>query len=526
VQDDIQVAPANSAKLISSDESDAQCAQLGQVLARRLPKAEDGPCTVRTQPIFTPIPVGELNPSPSDWLNLPGVVLEGIIEETDTYVVVQGHASIIGKPVCKTCKSNDAIILWDNRFRVISDEERDKKLIRLVLKFKRRYCNLCKKAFTPPLPHFEVSLLRRTKRLTEQTNILIRERQTTSYIAKKTGLSRRTVQAIATAAAGARPTPQDVFRRATASQNAACVIQIDDAHPSLGPLTSILLNGKPFELLNFYNKDVIERFLFTLAQSHRNKVKLYICDCTAYLFDLGRTYFPEALIVADSFHVIQQIRRCFEALLKPMEPEMLAEYIRAINEGLARPNRGKQGKAEASPKTARDMRNLKKQAKEPTFAEIRILLRTKKWKLDDIQQEAVKAILHRFPEARNSYDYLQGAMALYHTVMSSATASKALERLEAQLSPHCKIYFQDFLKLCRDRRGEICAYWECGWTNAEAEAQNGVIKDIDSRGRGLGYAELRRRWLYGESTTASLSSSQLPVRADAGVPDLLCRWMS
>ena len=472
---------------------------------------------MRTQPKFTPIPLSELNPSPSDWLNLPGVVLEGIIEETDTYFVVQGKASITGKPACKTCKSNGAITEWDNRFRVISDKEKDGKLILLVLKFQRYYCKVCQKAFTPSLPHFEVSLLRRTKRLTEETNILIHERQTTSYISKKTGLSRRTVQAIANAAAGAQPTPQDVFMRAAASEDAACVIQIDDAHPSLGPVTSCLLNGKPLELLKSYNKEVIEKFLYTLPQSYRNKVKLYICDCTAYLFDLGRIYFPEALIVADSFHVIKQIRQCFEASLKPMEAEMLAEYITAINEGLHRPSRRKHGQDEASPKTPKDIRNLKKLAKPPTFQEIRILLRTKKSKLDDTQQKAVKAILQGFPEARNSYEYLQGAMALYHTVMSSADASKALDKLEAELSPRGLIWFQDFLKLCRERRGEICAYWECGWTNAEAEAQNGVIKDIDRRGRGLGYAELRRRWLYGESTTASLSASQVPLRADATV---------
>ncbi len=106
-------------------------------------------------------------------------------------------------------------------------------------------------------------------------------------------------------------------------------------------------------------------------------------------------------------------------------------------------------------------------------------------------------------------------MKLYHTNISPTAASEALDKFEKMLPAETRPCFLEFLDFCRNHRDEICGFWGCGWSNAEAEAQNGVINKIDERGYGLTFAELRRRWLYGKSTSATLERHQSSIRSDA-----------
>lgn len=285
------------------------------------------------------------------------------------------------------------------------------------------------------------------------------------------------------------------------------VIQIDDAHPSNGTNTAILLNGKPLELLETYDKAAIEEFFKSL--DNRETVRIYISDLAPFLLILGRTYFREALIVADPYHVVLHLFDCFDLLLEPLEAKMLTEYIRAIDDGrLIRPIRAKKAKSKQTSKKTKAI------TKAPTFAEIRILLRTKINKLDDVQRIAAKFLIEGFPDVRAAYFYLQRVQALYHTRISPADASKALDKFEAKLPPQVAQCFWKLLDLCRQNRDTICAFWACGWSNSEAEAQNGVINDIDRRGRYLKFPELRRRWLYGRSASTILGRSQQSFRSD------------
>jgi hypothetical protein len=323
------------------------------------------------------------------------------------------------------------------------------------------------------------------------------------------------VQSLASETAKVQPTPQEIFRQATAAEDAACVIQVDDAHPSNGTNTAILLNGKPLELLQEYNKTAIEAFFCSLANRH--KVRIYVSDLAEYLLELGHKYFLMALIVADPFHVVKELLMCFDSFLEPFEARMLAEYTSAINAGcLARPVRTKRSKRKQTGKKTED------KIKAPTFAEIRILLRTKSGELNPVQAETVKFLTTGFREVVAGYVYVQGVMALYHKEMAPAKASEALDGLEADLlkaglPPQLLECFLKFRNLCQRCRDEICAFWACGWANAEVEAQNSVIKNIDRQGHGLTFEELRRRWLYGKSSSELLGRAQVE-EGDLGPP--------
>lgn len=170
---------------------------------------------------YEPKNKSELRPHPRGWLNLAGIEVEGIIEETDTLIVVQAVTCLEGMPICPKCELNDEVTKWDFRPRNIRDVEGGGKLVLIVLRRQRYDCKRCDKTFSPPLPFLERCRIRRTSRLTVKTERLANERQTTSSVAVATGLSRRTVQSIASRTAKERTTPQDVFRQAAEAEEAS-----------------------------------------------------------------------------------------------------------------------------------------------------------------------------------------------------------------------------------------------------------------------------------------------------------------
>jgi hypothetical protein len=91
-----------------------------------------------------------------------------------------------------------------------------------------------------------------------------------------------------------------------------------------------------------------------------------------------------------------------------------------------------------------------------------------------------------------------------------------LDKLFEKLPAPLKLRFEEFSVYSLKHRQAICKFWKCGWTNAEAEAQNGVISNINGRGRGLKFPEVRRRWLYGQSSSITLDRLQPSSSSELG----------
>ena len=192
-------------------------------------------------------------------------------------------------------------------------------------------------------------------------------------------------------------------------------------------------------MLEDYTKASIDKFFLTL--NDRSKVRVYVCDLTNFLFDLGRKRFVSALIVADPFHVLKLLLACFESSLEHCQAEILAEYVSAIKSGLiVRPKR-------ALHISRKQKKNARKEAL-PQIGEIKILLHTKIAELDEPQRKAVRHILRRFPQIRASYAYFQRVMALYHIPMASSQASEAFDKYEAKMPEETRTHYATFLNTC------------------------------------------------------------------------------
>lgn len=463
-----------------------------------------------------------------NWLDLPNVEVEGKIEETKRRNVVQAHTKFDTNPPCTDCHSNNCVTKWSirrNQSRNIKDAERNTKLVLIVLIVQRYFCSNCKKPFTPLLPFLADGHLSHTQRLDDHTQALTLERQTSSALAVRTGLSRRSVQDIARETAKTLPTPQEIFRTVTADGKGH-VLQIDNC----GERTSILLDGKPLELLPKYSEAAITAFFLTLDVEGLKNIICYVSDMAGFLLKLGRKHCPYATIVADPHHVVRRLLLNFDESLKPFQEAMLAEYIRAIDDQrIVRPPRPKKGKRKKKSRTEQnisetDTQEAENNAREPTAAEIRILLHTKIAETSEVQKKALKFLLKRFPLVRAAYGYIQRVMRLYHSkemvtygrdasgqrtttmkVIDARDASIALNKFEAKLPEHVRKGLGKFLNTCRKNRDVICAFWPMGWTNADIECQNGIIRQIERAAHGsLEFEELRRRWLYGISMSAIL----------------------
>ncbi len=458
-------------------------------------------------------------PPTADWLDLRGIQLDSVVTETAEAITVSAHTCITEMPLCPYCSRRERVICWDSRIRTIRHTEHAGKRVRVMLRQQRYRCQDCGKTFTPVPACLGRSRIHRTEMLTEKVQRQLAERLTVSYVAYDNGMSRRLVQHIAGAIAETMPTPQQVFLEATKAEDACCIIQVDDAHPSCGVQTTILLNGKKFELLDGYNESVIAQFFVGLDSIGRDKVSIYVSDLAPFLLSLGRKYFRYALVVADPYHVVRKIMACFDAILESHKAAILDEYKQAIRDGiLDRPVRARRKSR------ARGTSEDQQESREPQLGEIKLLLHRKEQEIRKQEQLAIQRLLEPLPDVRAGYMYLQGMMSLYHMPVSQVEASQAFDRLEIGLrdagllysGPHAQLIgpFAACVNLSHLRRNEICAFWACGWTNAETEAQNGVIKDIDRRGKGLMPRDLRRSWLYGESPSELLARRKPAVQTE------------
>jgi transposase len=473
-----------------------------------------------------------------NWLDLLGVLVEGLIGVIRGKFVVQAHTIFDVNPPCTRCHSDKFVTKWSirrNQSRNIKDAERNTKLVLIVLIVQRYFCSNCKKPFTPPLPFLADGHLSHTQRLDDQTKTLTLERQTSSALAVRTGLSRRAVQDIARKTAKTLPTPQEVFKKVT-SDGKGHVVQIDDCHPSLGACTSFLLDGKPFHLLDGYSEAAIVEFLMTLDAEGRNNISVVVSDLAEFLLKLERRCFPCATVVADPYHVIRLLQKCFDEFLEPFEGAILAEYICALDDQrIVRPLRPKKGKRKKKVISEQnlsemDIQKEEKNPRKPTAAEIRMLLHTRLGKTNDVQKKALTFLFTRFADVDAAYSYMQSVMLLFRTkemvvdgrdasgltttavkVIDARDASIELDKFEAMVPEHVRKGLVKFLDTCRKNRDVICAFWPIGWTNADIESQNDVIKEIDRAANGLQFEELRRRWLYGISMSAILGRDKEKV---------------
>ena len=78
-----------------------------------------------------------------------------------------------------------------------------------------------------------------------------------------------------------------------------------------GEIVDILPDRKKSYLINYFSRIKHDTLDYTTTKSELNNVRYVSIDLSENFRSIAKTYFPQATICADSFHVIENLNRCF-----------------------------------------------------------------------------------------------------------------------------------------------------------------------------------------------------------------------
>ena len=165
---------------------------------------------------------------------------------------------------------------------------------------------------------------------------------------------------------------------------------------------------------------------------------------------------PDALIVIDKFHAVQDVNRCLDNLRKRVQKEHLAKG-----------------------------ENIRK------FKHSRNLFMANWEDITDEGRDQLKQWFVETPEFYQGYMCKETFRDIYNV---AKTKDKALELYDKWLKSIPSFpEFSGMKKTFEKRKDHILNYWDCGFTNAYTESVNNSIKAIEKRERERGYRFERLR---------------------------------
>ena len=109
--------------------------------------------------------------------------------------------------------------------------------------------------------------------------------------------------------------------------NAICIDEVQLKIPKLCNYALVIQDfatGEPIDLVISRRKEITEPYFASIPRNERAKVKYLVTDMYQPYLNYVDTYFPNAISVVDSFHVIQMINRKIQ--------EYIRRIIRKLNE--------------------------------------------------------------------------------------------------------------------------------------------------------------------------------------------------
>lgn len=243
-------------------------------------------------------------------LDLKGVIVKKVRYKKN---FVKIHIEMpIREQTCPCCKSKTTKIK-DYRTQVIKDIPIRFKTTLLSYRKRRYQCKNCGKTFYEKVS-FLPKRARKTTRVTEFIVDRLKEKRSMKDIAKDANVSVNTVsRLLPPLAVGAKQLPEvlciDEFKGNTGQYKYQVSLMDGQTHK---PVDIIECRYKS-HLFDYFNK-------FSLEQ--RKKVKYVVIDLWKPYQDLAKTYFPNALIVADKFHFVRYAVEAVDTVRKHVQSKL------------------------------------------------------------------------------------------------------------------------------------------------------------------------------------------------------------
>lgn len=245
----------------------------------------------------------------SNLLEIKDLIVDNI-ESSDSDIHLHFHLERrdVSCPFCGAVTNK----VHDYRPSVIKDAPIQGRILFLHYKKRRYHCTCCCHHFNEPF-----SLLPKHCRITTRLGFLaihqLREVQNVSSVARQLGIS-----------------ASSVFRRIRdisfpKPAHLPPVLSIDEFRGNAGgeKFQAILtdpVRHKVLDILPSRTQAEIASYLRSFPD--RKQVKYFIMDMNKVYRDIGLTYFPNATIVIDKFHVVRYITRALENVRKRIQKDM------------------------------------------------------------------------------------------------------------------------------------------------------------------------------------------------------------
>ncbi len=329
-------------------------------------------------------------------------------------------------PVCGAVTNK----VHDYRTSIIKDAPLQGKHTFLHYKKRRYHCAACNHHFIESF-----NLLPKQCRITNRLGFLaihlLRENQNVSSVARQTGIS-----------------PSTIFRRMEDIKypkptTLPRVLSIDEFRGNAGgqKFQAILTDPKKrkvFDILPSRSQTQVSSYLKDFP--NRKEVKYFIMDMNYVYRDIAETYFPNATIVIDKFHVVRYVTWALENVRKRIQKDM-------------HPSRRKY------------------------FKRSRRILLSHYDKLSNENKDALEVMLSISSDLAQAY-YLKEQ---FYGFMNSETRQEALPKLKkfilsAEVSELSE--FNACLTMLRNWSKYILNAFECPYSNGFTEGTNNKIKVI------------------------------------------------
>lgn len=304
------------------------------------------------------------------------------------------------------------------------------------------------------------------------------------------------------------------------------IISVDEVHVDMDQYCKYALviqdfyTGDPIDLLRSRRSNVTEPYFASIPPEERNAVKYLISDMYNTYLNFVDKYFPNAVPVVDSFHVIQWIVRSID------------NYIRQLIR-----------KFKQRDKAIEEKLSLEKQypVTLPVSHEV-YLLQKYRWLIlsnqSNLKYHSDSRMDNHFHRLMNTYDYeyelfkidpkLQDfrelkEMYVQFNARNSGKPIEAKKELDDLISLYLKsdyAIFNDFGELLRRYRDPIInsfvmaerygngKIYDSRLSNGPIESLNRKVKDLKRLGRGFrNFEHFRNRFLYGTRNNPVLNGS-------------------
>ncbi len=388
-------------------------------------------------------------------INLPGIA----VERTEDGPVFEIHAGCEGRPAaCPLCGA-DRFIGHGVLQQIIMDLPFHGKFAGIHLARNRWRCLACGGTFLHSLDWIDDDH-RATRRFVDRVASLSLERSF-SDLAREYGVHEKTVRNIFYG----RYAPVIAQQRFETPE----YLGIDEIKIA-GGLRGVITNISERSGIEFLPKNtsaVLSAYFDRLP--NRGNVKAVAMDCAQHYRALARTFFPQAAVVADKFHILRAA-------------DLAVDKTRiAIRESIA---------------TRRGKLKLKRD---------KYILKTRERSLSDWEREQIERWRREVPLLGAIYD-LKEEFYLIYEAKSAQEARMRFDTWRHHIPHEAGQFWAPILTTWGNWEAEILAYWNHPITNAYTECTNMLTRAIDSLGRGYSFDALRVKMLLAPKRSGVVTS--------------------